>query len=278
MPASPEEVAEAQVEGVTIECGWGVSEILSVEGAVSGIVLKRCVATTDESGAFCPTYDEADTRTIACDRVILAIGQSVAWGDLLEGSAVELGRGGVACADALTYQTAEPDVFVGGDVFTGPSFAIDAIAAGKEGAVSLHRFVRPGASLTLARNRREFIALDRDNVVVTGYDTASRQVPPCEGAVDVASGLRDAHLPFTEEQVKIETARCLGCGVSVVDPNRCIGCGICTTKCAFDAIHLRRDRPECSTMVRSEDKLRAILPYAAKRAIKIAFNGKGKRS
>ena len=81
--------------------------------------------------------------------------------------------------------------------------------------------------------------------------------------------LQDMRLPFTEEQVKKETARCLGCGASVVDPNRCIGCGVCTTKCEFDAIHLFREHPEASHMMRSEDKLKAILPYMVKREIKI---------
>ena len=59
-----------------------------------------------------------------------------------------------------------------------------------------------------------------------------------------------------------------------VDPNKCIGCGICTTKCEFDAIHFNRDLPECSTMRKSEDKLKYILPYGAKQDIKIKFKKK----
>ena len=74
--------------------------------------------------------------------------------------------------------------------------------------------------------------------------------------------------------MKIETARCLGCGASVVDPNKCSGCGVCTTKCGFDAIHLFRERPECSTMVPIEDKLKAVLPYMVKRGLKIKFGKK----
>lgn len=79
---------------------------------------------------------------------------------------------------------------------------------------------------------------------------------------------------FTEQQVRAETARCLGCGASVVDENKCIGCGLCTTKCEFDAIHLFRERPECSRMVKSESKLSAIAPYALKRELKIRFKKK----
>ena len=76
---------------------------------------------------------------------------------------------------------------------------------------------------------------------------------------------RDAHKTLTAEQVQTETARCLGCGASWVDPNKCIGCGVCTTKCVFDAIHLKRDHPECSTMMKAEDKLKGIASMAAKR-------------
>ena len=72
--------------------------------------------------------------TVECKHVFFSVGQSIVWGDLLKGSKVELGRGNGAVADELTYQTAEPDIFVGGDVYTGPKFAIDAIAAGKQGA------------------------------------------------------------------------------------------------------------------------------------------------
>jgi len=277
MPASKEEIAEAEADGITITCGWGPKEIASEGGKVSGIVLKRCVSVFDEAKHFSPKYDEAETITVPCENVIMSIGQSIAWGGLLDGSKVKLGRGNGAVADALTYQTDENDVFVGGDVYTGPKFAIDAIAAGKEGALSIHRYVHPGNSLTIGRNRRKFIELDKDDIVVEGYDTSSRQVPGLDSSIDRRSSFRDARKVFTEEQVAAETARCLGCGASVVDPNKCLGCGVCTTKCEFDAIHLERLHPEASTMVKSEDKMKAILPYMLKRAIKIKFGKKSAR-
>lgn len=269
MPASEEEIAEATEEGVSLNCGWGPKEILTENGKVTGIVFKRCVSVWDESGRFSPTYDEADTKTVPCDRVFLSIGQSIQWGSLLDGTKVELGRGNGAKADSLTYQTAEPDIFVGGDVYTGPKFAIDAIAAGREGAISIHRFVRPHSSLTIGRNRRDFVALDKENIRVDSYDNSSRQIPGRDASIDHKNSFRDARLPFTEEQVKAETARCLGCGASVVDPNKCIGCGVCTTKCAFNAIKLHRERPECSTMIVSEKKIPIILGNGAKQALKI---------
>ncbi len=274
MPATPAEVAEAEEDGAHVHCGWGPKEILTKDGKATAVVFKRCVSVYDAEGKFAPTYDDNDTVTVECDRVFLSIGQSIQWGGLLDGSRVELGRGGRAVADALTYQTAQPDVFVGGDVYTGPKFAIDAIAAGKEGAVSIHRFVRPNTSMTIGRNRRDFIQLNKDELALESYDTTARQTAGMAQDIDYHHSFRDGHLTFTEEQVKKETARCLGCGASVVDPNKCIGCGVCTTKCEFDAIHLYRERPECSTMVRSEDKFKAILPYMIQREIKIRFGKK----
>lgn len=276
MPASEEEIAEAQAEGITLNCGWGPKEILTESGKVKGIVFKKCLSVFDEKKRFAPKFDESVTMTVPCEKVFLSIGQSIVWGNLLDGSKVELGRGNGAVADQVTYQTAEPDIFVGGDVYTGPKFAIDAIAAGKEGAISIHRFVQPHSSLTIGRNRRQFIQLDKSNIQVKEYDTSSRQIPGVRKDMEPCKSFRDIKETFTEEQVRKETARCLGCGASVVDENKCIGCGLCTTKCEFDAIHLYREHPECSAMYKSEDRMKAILPYAFKREMKIHFGKKEK--
>lgn len=272
MPATLEEIEEAEEEGIKINCGWGPKEILTENGKVKGIVFKKCVSVKDETGRFNPKYDENDTMTVECENVFLSIGQAIVWGDMLKDTKVQLGRGNGVVADGLTYQTAEPDIFAGGDVYTGPKFAIDAIAAGKKAAVSIHRFVQPHSSMTIGRDKREFIELDKSNIKVEGYDNTPRQVPGKKTASEVGSKFKETKVCFTEEQIKKETARCLSCGQSVVDENKCIGCGVCTTKCAFDAIHLHREHPNASRMIKSEDKLKAILPNILKREIKILLN------
>ena len=126
-------------------------------------------------------------------------------------------------------------------MLTGPKFAIDAIAAGKEAAISLHRWVQPGQTLTLGRDRRHYIALDKSNVKVQdGYDNTARQQAGYNAAK--AKSFGEARVTFTEEQVRKETARCLGCGATKVDEYMCIGCGLCTTRCKFDAIKLEKVR------------------------------------
>lgn len=271
MPAAKEEIDEALEEGITVNNGWGPKEILTENGHVTGIVFQKCTSVTDADGRFNPQYDENDCMTVACENVLLSIGQSIVWGDLLAGTAVKTRPNGTVIADEVTGQTGEPDIFAGGDVYTGPRFAIDAIAAGKEGSVSMHRFVHEGHSLTLARDLRRFVELDKDNLDLESFDNAKRQIPGTKAGV-AKETFRDLRSTFTEEQVKEEARRCLGCGASVVDENKCIGCGLCTTRCEFDAIHLSRDLPEASYMRKAEDKLKGILPYAAKRAIKIKLN------
>ncbi len=275
MPAAPDEISEAEEEGITINNGWGPKEILTENGRVKGVVFKKCISVFDEEKRFNPKYDENKLTTIECENVLVSIGQTIVWGDLLKGEKAELNRNQTIMADQVTYQTTQPDIFVGGDVFTGPKFAIDAIAAGKEGCESIHRFVHKGQSLTLGRNLRQFIELDKGNLQIESFDNAKRQIPGKKDG-DPKSTFHDLRSTLTEEQVKIEAGRCLGCGATVVDQNKCIGCGLCTTKCEFDAIHLSRDLPEASTMYKAEDKLKAILPYTIKREIKIKRANKRK--
>ena len=273
MPAADDEVREALEEGIEIKNGWGPKEILTENGKVKGIVFKRCTSVYDGERRFSPVYDENDTITIKCTNVLEAIGQAAIIGDLLEGTNVELNRGHTIKADPVTFQTAEPDIFVGGDIYGGARFAIDAIAEGKKACESMHRFVHPGQSLTLARDLREFKELDKDNIVIESFDNAKRQIP---GKMNInhRTSFTDTRLPLTEEQIKIEANRCLGCGATIVDQNRCIGCGLCTTRCEFDAIHLSRDLPHASDMVRAEKKFGKVGAYAVKRAFKIITHAK----
>ena len=274
MPASDEEIEEALEEGIELNCGWGPKEVLEENGHVSGVAFKKCTRVFDAQGRFSPEYDENDTVTIPCRHVIFSVGQAIDWGHMLDNLHVELRPNGGALANKLTYQTSEPDIFVGGDVYTGPKFAIDAIAAGREGAISLHRYVHEHCTLTIGRNRRDFIELDKENIKVETYDSSSRQIPPKADVKEQAKTFRDLSQSLTEEQVKKETSRCLSCGASVVDPNKCIGCGVCTTKCMFDAIHLHREILGASIMRASEDKLKYILPNMVKQSIKVKFKKK----
>lgn len=266
MPASADEIEEANEEGISVNNSWGPKRIVVEGGKVKGVEFKKCISVFDETGRFAPKYDENDCMTVEADTVLVSIGQSIVWGNLLNGINVSLNPNGTAKADELTYQTGEADVFVGGDVYTGPKFAIDAIAAGKQAAISLHRKVWPGQSLTIGRDRRVYTMLNKENVVVEDYDHTPRQ-KPVRVAGDSKSKFADTRSTLTEEQLKKETERCLGCGVSIVDQNYCLGCGVCTVKCKFDAITLEKrfDAP----MIPIEQALETIFPYIMEREEKI---------
>ena len=268
MPADKEEIAEAKAEGVQFCFLNAPVEILGADGRVTGLKVEIMeLGAPDDKGRRSPV-GTGKFETIEVDSVLSAVGQAIDWGTLDIG-ALKTGKKGNAIADPVTYQTEQSDIFVGGDVYTGPKFAIDAIAAGREGAESLHRFVQEGQSLTRGRNLREFYELNKDDIVlaVDSFDRPARQEIRHDPAK--ARSFEHDRLTFTEEQVKAEASRCLGCGVSVVDQNKCIGCGLCTTRCMFDAIHLQRDVPEASNMVRAEDKVGPMLKHAAKQSIRI---------
>ena len=212
---------------------------------------------------------------VSADWVVLSVGQAIDWGGLLTGSAAVLNRNNTIQVDDWTYQTAQSDVFAGGDAVTGPKFAIDAIAAGKQGAISIHRFVQPGQDLRFGRSRREVIELNKSAAVLEGYDNTPRQRPQAAEA-PAAPSFRDTRGTFTEEQMKKESERCLGCGATVVDEYMCVGCGMCATKCKFDAITLERVYDGAG--VAFLDIKKTITPHVIKRKVKIAahkvFGGK----
>ena len=278
MLATNEEISESKEENIEIINSYGPKRIAVNGGKVSGLTLKKCTQTIDPATLkFAPKYDETDTKELQADYIIFAIGQEIVWGDLLKGTNVKFWKGNYPVADKYTYQTGDDCIFVGGDVNTGPKFVIDAIAQGHEASESLARFVsKNNVSQTLGRDRRYFVSLNKQDIILEGYDNAFRQKEGMDTSFDYHKSFKDAHNTFTEAQVKTETKRCLSCGQSIIDTNRCIGCGLCTTKCEFDAIHLIKNEPKCSDLRKAENKVTGLLSYAAKRGVKIIFNSLSK--
>jgi NADPH-dependent glutamate synthase beta subunit-like oxidoreductase len=268
MPALAEEVEEALSENITINNSWGPKRIVTNDGVVVGVEFRRCLSVFDESGRFNPIFDENDCKIVEADTVLISVGQSIEWGNLIQDSKIELNPNRTIKADPFTYQTGEPDVFAGGDSLTGPRFAIDAIAAGKEGAISIHRFVQPGQSLTIGRDRKDYHSFDKSNLDLEGYDRIPRQKAEHVEGTHSKETFKDLRETFTEDQVKKETERCLSCGATVVDEFMCVGCGQCTTKCKFDAISLIRKYD--GEGVRYEDLKPVVVKQIMKRKGKIA--------
>ena len=231
MPAADDEIAEAAEEGVSFRFLASPAEILGDDRAETLKI--ELMELRGGKPAGTGVYE-----TMNVSAVISAVGQEIE----LNGISVDTGAKGTVTVSLPSFQTSEADVFAGGDVVTGPKFAIDAIAAGKEGAISIHRYVHPGQSQVIGRDHRDYKAMNpaTAGVAIDGFDTAPRQKASGGSAKDAEKTFRDLRGTLTEEQLKTETRRCLDCGTAVVDESLCVGCGICTTKCKFDAIRLEK--------------------------------------
>ncbi len=245
MPAWEDELAEAIEEGIKLNPSWGPKAILQKDGKVTGLELKKCTSVFDENRNFKPTFDENTTKTVEATTILVAIGQSINWGGLMAGTGCKLtDTRTIKVADSL--QTDEPDIFAGGDAVTGPKIVIDAIAAGKHAAVSIHRYLRGDALMLGREGEFRFKAINKKDLDFSGYDRIPRQRTANLDPAARTKTFAETSLGFTEEQVRKEAERCLGCGVSVVDPKKCMGCGICTVHCQFGAIKLERVRDEAA--------------------------------
>lgn len=266
MPALGEEIEEALSEGITINNSWGPKRIIKENGRAVGVEFKKCISVFDENRKFNPKFDENETKIVKSNSVLTSVGQGMNWGELLKDTKIELNPNKTIKADPITFQTGEVDVFAGGDALTGPKFAIDAIALGKQGAVSIHRYVH-GDNLTISRER-EYRALDKENVNMDGYDRLPRQRPLHVEGNESKVTFKDLRGTFTEEEIKKETKRCLGCGAVVVDQYQCVGCGMCTIRCKFDAISLIRKYD--SSGLEFKDMKPAVIKHVIKRQGRIA--------
>lgn len=267
MPALQDEVHEALSEGIVLHNEYGPKRILVENGKVVGVEFKKCIQLLDENKRFNPIFDENDCITVEADHVLLSVGQQIQWGNLFEGLDVKLNPNQTISVDLQTLQSSVSDIFAGGDVATGPKYAIHAISSGKEAAISIHRFVNRGQSLVYGRNNKYFVSLDKNNVDYSGYDEVSRERVYTLHLDNLKGNFKDPRGVLTEEQVKKETMRCLSCGISVVDEFMCVGCGACTTRCKFDAIKL--DRRYDAVGVDFPDLKPIVLKHVIKRKVRI---------
>jgi len=241
MPAHHEEVEAALLEGVNIHNSWGPVRIMAGDNGAEGLELRYCESTHDQTGRFSPRYDDSKTMAVKCDMVVISVGQETNCDGLIRGETLSMTPAGTVRVHPVTLQSSCPDIFAGGDIVSGPRYAIDAIAAGKEAAESIHRFVNQGQSLLFGREMTPYVVLNKDNLAaITDYDGTQRQRADCDDASAAKTTFKDLRGIFTEEQVKLETSRCLSCGTSIVDAYLCVGCGACTLRCKFDAIKLER--------------------------------------
>ncbi len=263
MPALDEEKEEAEAEHIKINPSLGPVKINTENGKVTSVTFRKVLSVFDEEKRFNPTYGDEEV-TIACDNLIISIGQSIELGNAFENTGVTFNRNNTIKVNAFTLQSDDEFIFSGGDCMSGPKVAINAIADGKQAAISMHRAAHPGQDLYIGRVQREYQALNFDTVEFTGYDNMERTKVKHKKVADIFDDYRET---FTEADMLKETERCLGCGASKVNTWMCVGCGMCTTRCKFDAIKLEKTYDKYG--VRLEEAKPYVIRNLVKREITI---------
>jgi NADPH-dependent glutamate synthase beta subunit-like oxidoreductase len=258
MPADTLEILEGDEEGIERVNGWGPVAIeRGGDGRVTGVTFRRCLRVYDAERRFAPQFDDADRKTIACDTVLLAVGQVPDLGFLAEGGAdVQHARPGWPRVDGETLATTAPGVFVAGDLAHGTRLLIDAVASGKKAARSIYRHLTGrelwaealSAHLVLERYRRE-----------RGYERRSRvELPVTPPGERLAGHEIEVERTLDEQAAVLEAGRCLDCGVTpVFDGERCILCAGCVDVCPTQCLKLvlldeLEFAPECAAALAQE--------------------------
>ncbi len=240
LPASPWEVAEARAEGIEILHRLGVKQILAPDGQVTGLELRAVERVFDEAGRFAPTYFDDRLSTREADVVIMAIGQKADLKFITAADGINLTPRGLIEADPDTLATSRAGVFAGGDVVTGPWIAIGAVAAGREAAISIDRYLD---GLDLKADREAPLRPIQDgnwNPIPMGQPKTAREPMPELDQAEWTKGFKELNLGFTEAQAQAEAARCINCGA-------CSECMQCVEACQAGAI-AHEQQPRTQTL------------------------------
>ena len=211
MPASTEEVEQMQEEGIVIHNSWGPHTIDAADGKVKGIVFKSCTSVFDDEGRFNPCFDEGITREFTVDTIILAIGQSMDPEVLTEIEGLEVLEGGWIKADPVSFETTVSGVFAGGDAVTGPGTVIDAIAAGKQAAKSIDRFLGNEELTKPAALKLPTFFIEPPVTEGLEIELLTRAEPPSLAISERTKNFREVTMALSEDAARSECRRCLRC-------------------------------------------------------------------
>jgi formate dehydrogenase (NADP+) beta subunit len=232
-----EEYEEAIKEGVLFSPQRGVKRFIGRDGKVSGVELIGVKRTYDENGRFNPIFDESINEKMDADTVILAIGQQPKLNFIKQEDRIELTPAGTIKVNPDTLETTAPGVYAGGDVAFGPRNLIDAIANGKQAAISIDNSLYGHRSRTSYALNIEKIDT-REYQTTVGYETLRRKsaetIP-----LDRRTGIVEVETNYTEVDAIEQARRCLLCHIQTIyDAEKCILCGACTDICPEHCLKL----------------------------------------
>ncbi|MFL5166887.1 MAG: FAD-dependent oxidoreductase [Microvirga sp.] len=249
MKASPWEKEDAMHEGIPIHNFLAPKAFTHEGGRLTGVLFERVAAHYDDSGrrSLVPT-GESDVH-MACDDVLVAIGQENAFPWIERDIGIEFDRWGMPKVDRTTMQATNPKVFFGGDSAFGPKNIIWAVAHGHEAAISIDAFcrgdsvaVRPPPMVNLASQKMGIHEWSYDNEISLDH---RYKVPLRDQAVSLKDIRAEVELGFDRQLGYAETQRCLNCDVETVfTRDLCIECDACVDICPTDCITFTVNGPE----------------------------------
>ena len=232
MPASAEEIAAAEEEGIGLEFLAAPTRFLSKNGKLAGMECTRMkLGEPDASGRPRPIAVAGSEFTLEVDTAIAALGQ-VPQTEFLQAPGVSLSRRGTVEIDPGTGATNIEGIFAGGDAVTGPAFVIDAIAAGKRAARSIDRYLN-GEPLEAEAKAEEPQKLSEEEIESCRkrFPTAKRVEMKAEPAEKRTKDFREVARGYSGEEGRQEASRCLAGQVE-----GCIECHECERRCEPKAI------------------------------------------
>jgi formate dehydrogenase beta subunit len=259
IPADPEEIEEAEAEGITIIFRKGPHRFVGSEGRVTGLETIDVESVFDAEGRFAPTFIDHTESVLPADTIILAVGQAAEL-DFLGDLPIERTRGGGVQVDATTLRSSDPRIWAGGDVAKGPRNLIDAVADGQRAARSIHAASVPGTAdpatplgvLPARGVRVELTTRPAYRRLATGYDAIARQSVPAM-PTERRTGFAEVEVGYDGQDAWLESLRCLRCFDNIMlEPSLCILCGLCVDVCPTDCITIARaDHLELGTEAQS---------------------------
>jgi len=232
-----EEFDEARKEGIRFHTQRGVRRFVTHNSMVKGVELIGVVRTYDETGRFSPIYDESITEYVEADTIILAIGQRPMLDFLGKNGDLELTLAGTIKVDPHTLETTMSGVFAGGDVVFGPRNLIDAIANGKQAAMSIDNRLRDTTVRGMFKLLVEKIDTRQYGIPVR-YEVTQRKAPETI-PLDRRTGIVEVEMNYSEAEAVEQARRCLLCHVQTIyDAEKCVLCGACTDVCPYYCLKL----------------------------------------
>jgi NADPH-dependent glutamate synthase beta subunit-like oxidoreductase/ferredoxin len=236
MPADPEEIEQAEEEGVHIHFLTVPTAIEGHDGHLTGLrCLQAKLVSKPGSDRRFPVPIEGSDFTLAADAVISAIGQRVNPKGLTELKHLGWTRRDTIQAHPTTMATNVQGIFAAGDAVTGPATVVEAIGGGKRAADAIDRYLggMPQPEMPPVPVRRRRTAWTE--VPAAAKMTLQRPHMPLLDMDRRHTTFQQVELGFTERMVREEARRCLRCDI-------CRRCGLCVRICrdemGVDALQL----------------------------------------